>query len=124
MNYQFIDTQNLFVECDLLHESKFDGDSKAIGHFHQHLSPQDHHLNRMHKAQVHALSDSILCLAPDAQHDALSTWNFQNGSRRKCAYQDISHKMNGQYVDFVLHVFSGVLLTKIRQEVMDLVVET
>ena len=74
--------ETLFFEGDLLHESNFDHDIIEIGYVHQHTSPQDYHLNRMHEAQVHAFSDSILCLAPDAQHDALSTWNIQYGSRR------------------------------------------
>ena len=83
------------------------------------MNPCDRYLSKMHQARGHIISDSVFCLGPKAQNGASGKWTIKYQRHRWFAHKDISHKINGQYVEFVFHVFPGATSHIITQEVQD-----
>ena len=59
-------------------------------------------MDKIHKAQVHVCTDSVLCLGAIAQNQASRRWNVRYEGRR--SHKEVSHKLDGQHVDFVFNV--------------------
>ena len=129
INDQFMDAQSLLCtlagSVEKLHEEGdpcTDPNSLMFFescHFWKHMNPCDSYLSMMHQARVHVISDSVFCLGPKAQNGASGKWKIKYQRHRSCAHKDISHKINGQYVEFVFHVFPGATSHIIMQEVQD-----